>query len=72
MELMNKTFLQTDLHLTEKSGIHSGCTAVAAFLHLENDNLVLYTGNVGDARIVLSYGKFFKLKVIQVGEMEKL
>ncbi|KAJ3091038.1 Protein phosphatase 2C 1 [Quaeritorhiza haematococci] len=34
-ELLNKTFLLTDIQLGERKGLYSGCTAVVAFLRTE-------------------------------------
>ena len=58
-KLLNDTFLQIDVELGQKKGLHSGCTAAVAFTRFEmRENKrcrVLYTANVGDARTVLSY-----------------
>ncbi|GAA5836135.1 hypothetical protein JCM5353_002629 [Sporobolomyces roseus] len=70
--ILNSTFIQVDSQLSELAStknLHSGCTAVVAFLRLEHDSeggqnegekkekkRVLYVGNVGDARAVLSRG----------------
>ena len=56
---LSKTFVDTNGELTEKNKIHSGCTAITAFIQTEldddgNDARVLYTANAGDARAVLS------------------
>ncbi|KAJ3313207.1 Protein phosphatase 2C 1 [Boothiomyces sp. JEL0838] len=57
-EILNDAFLQTDKQLSQKKGLHSGCTAVVAFLNMEvrdgKKKRVLYTANVGDARAVIS------------------
>ena len=56
--ILNDTFLQIDTELAQKKGLHSGCTAAAAFTRIETREdrrvRVLYTANVGDARTVLS------------------
>ncbi len=58
-ELLDKTFIATDTQLGDKKGVHSGCTAVVAFIRIEADpetsrkRRVMYTANVGDARAVL-------------------
>jgi protein phosphatase PTC1 len=58
-ELLDKTFIATDTQLGDKKGVHSGCTAVVAFVRVEKDletsrkRRILYTANVGDARAVL-------------------
>ena len=100
-ELMDRTFVKTDEQLADRKGLHSGCTAVVAYIRLEDDKSedtavvpdgaeavgadgtsqkrrqqvcfafrgslkpsvlppnhpfqrrVLYTANVGDARVVL-------------------
>ena len=73
-DALNKAFITTDTQLIERKGMHSGCTAVVAYLaleeraengipvtvnsHHEASNIqkrVLYTANVGDARIVLRF-----------------
>ncbi|KXS19598.1 PP2C-domain-containing protein [Gonapodya prolifera JEL478] len=65
-EALHKTFLLTDEKLAERKGLHSGCTAVVSLLRTETrptsgdsapaPKRVLYTGNVGDARVVLCRG----------------
>jgi protein phosphatase PTC1 len=51
-------FRKVDEELVQKKGVHSGCTAVCAYIRTEKRNekevRVLYTANVGDARAVLS------------------
>ncbi|KAJ3044316.1 Protein phosphatase 2C 1 [Rhizophlyctis rosea] len=57
-ELLHETFIETDKQLSEKKGLFAGCTAVVAFIQVEEregaKKRVLYTANVGDARAVLS------------------
>ncbi|EGG11060.1 uncharacterized protein MELLADRAFT_33437, partial [Melampsora larici-populina 98AG31] len=72
-DLLNSTFHIVDTKLSQlaaEDGTHSGCTAVTAFLRLENEEgepcggvgagvtvkRTLYTANVGDARAVLCRG----------------
>ncbi|KAL2919767.1 ATPase [Polyrhizophydium stewartii] len=64
-ELLNNAFLLTDKQLSQRKGMHSGCTAVVAFVRSEmrpdagnpsappRKQRVLYTANVGDSRAVL-------------------
>ncbi|KAG0286700.1 Protein phosphatase 2C 1 [Linnemannia gamsii] len=56
-ELVNETFLEVDRQLAEalQQGRSSGCTAIMAYIRKEGNKRVLYTGNVGDARAVLSH-----------------
>ncbi|TPX67446.1 hypothetical protein CcCBS67573_g07501 [Chytriomyces confervae] len=71
-QLLNDTFVETDAQLGAKKGVSSGCTAVVAFVRVEQRAIegetlavkrrVLYTANVGDARAVLSRsGKALRL-----------
>jgi protein phosphatase PTC1 len=59
-EAFFKAFKKVDEDLAIKKGVHSGCTAVCAYIRTElrNDKRtrVLYTANVGDARVVLGRG----------------
>ncbi|KAJ3342914.1 Protein phosphatase 2C 1 [Gonapodya sp. JEL0774] len=64
-QALHKTFLLTDERLAERKGLHSGCTAVVSLLRTEtrptkdggtSKKRVLYTANVGDARVVLCRG----------------
>eukprot|EP00158_Paraphelidium_tribonemae_P002591 Partr_v1_DN25501_c0_g1_i2_m20481 putative phosphatase 2C len=56
--VLNRTFMDTNDELGEKNRIHSGCTAVVAFIRSESDadshKRVLYCANAGDARAVLA------------------
>ncbi|KAJ1343110.1 hypothetical protein BSLG_002136 [Batrachochytrium salamandrivorans] len=64
-ELLNQTFQLTDEQLSQRKGMHAGCTAIVGYLRVEErgslDNIkdpirkarVLYTANVGDSRAVL-------------------
>ncbi|KAI8086429.1 phosphatase 2C-like domain-containing protein [Halteromyces radiatus] len=52
-EILNKAFLQVDQQVNEKEGKFSGCTAIVAYVQVKDDQRILYTGNVGDARAVL-------------------
>lgn len=56
--LLNEAFSLADKELASKKGLHSGCTAIVAFVRHETRDgekkRVLYTANVGDARAVLS------------------
>ncbi|KAF9910001.1 Protein phosphatase 2C 1 [Linnemannia zychae] len=56
-ELVNEAFLEVDRQLAEalQQGRSSGCTAIMAYIRKEGNKRVLYTGNVGDARAVLSH-----------------
>ncbi|KAF9945988.1 Protein phosphatase 2C 1 [Mortierella alpina] len=56
-ELVNDAFLAVDQQLAEalQQGRSSGCTAIMAYIRKEGNKRVLYTGNVGDARAVLSH-----------------
>ncbi|KAF9942924.1 Protein phosphatase 2C 1 [Mortierella alpina] len=56
-ELVNDAFLAVDQQLAEalQQGRSSGCTAIMAYIRKEGSKRVLYTGNVGDARAVLSH-----------------
>ncbi|KAI8352220.1 phosphatase 2C-like domain-containing protein [Mortierella sp. GBAus27b] len=56
-ELVSDAFLTVDKKLAEalQQGRSSGCTAVMAYIRKEGDKRVLYTGNVGDARVVLCH-----------------
>ncbi|KAF8938425.1 Protein phosphatase 2C 1 [Haplosporangium gracile] len=56
-ELVNEAFLEVDRQLAEalQQGRSSGCTAIMAYIRKEDNKRVLYTGNVGDARAVLSH-----------------
>ncbi|RKP02036.1 hypothetical protein CXG81DRAFT_2051, partial [Caulochytrium protostelioides] len=60
-ELLNAAFVETDQQLKQKTGLFSGCTAAVAFIQRElrpatDAQRVLYTANVGDARVVLCRG----------------
>ncbi|KAI8967416.1 phosphatase 2C-like domain-containing protein [Mycotypha africana] len=56
VEVLNKAFLAVDDAVNQREGKTSGCTAVVAFVKVEEgtDKRTLYVGNVGDARAVLS------------------
>ncbi|XJO71960.1 hypothetical protein BDV3_001381 [Batrachochytrium dendrobatidis] len=64
-EILNNAFLLTDQQLSQRKGMHAGCTAVVGFIRTEHRSFlnndqqgtrkvrVLYTANVGDSRAVL-------------------
>ncbi|KAL1917345.1 uncharacterized protein VTP21DRAFT_5001 [Calcarisporiella thermophila] len=80
-EVFNLAFLQADAQLNQTEGKHSGCTAVTAFLRIEEakDNegnpvkkKILCTANVGDARAVLCRnGKAIRLSYDHKGSDEQ-
>lgn len=54
-EAIDKSFAATDAGLRDASILYPGCTCIVAFIREEPDKSVtLFTGNVGDARAVLS------------------
>lgn len=54
LEILDRTFADTDTDLSFKSGNYSGCTAVVAFLTTEiSTKRMLYCANAGDARAVV-------------------
>ncbi|KAI8331570.1 phosphatase 2C-like domain-containing protein [Chlamydoabsidia padenii] len=53
-EILHKAFLQVDSQVNENDGKSSGCTAIVAYVQVKDKKRTLYTGNVGDARAVLS------------------
>ena len=54
LDVLERTFLDTNGELGKKNGITSGCTAVVAFIEPGQDTRrTLYCANVGDARAVL-------------------
>ncbi|OAJ36776.1 hypothetical protein BDEG_20911 [Batrachochytrium dendrobatidis JEL423] len=67
-EILNNAFLLTDQQLSQRKGMHAGCTAVVGFIRTEHRSFlnndqqgtrkvrVLYTANVGDSRAVLWWG----------------
>jgi len=54
-DAIDKSFGMTDDGLKNASILYPGCTCVVAYIRLsEDETITLYTGNVGDARAVLS------------------
>ncbi|CAO3606625.1 unnamed protein product [Mucor hiemalis] len=53
-EILNKAFLAADNEVNQREGKFSGCTAIVAYVKVIGEKRILYTGNVGDARAVLS------------------
>ena len=56
-----EAYLETDEALDTANIKYSGTTAVSALIIEENGKRVLYTANVGDARIVLGYFTFSQI-----------
>jgi protein phosphatase PTC1 len=58
--LFNQAFIKVDKELAGKKGLHSGCTAAVTYIRTETRDgtlrRVLYTANVGDARVILDRG----------------
>ncbi|KAI8371487.1 phosphatase 2C-like domain-containing protein [Radiomyces spectabilis] len=71
-EVLNLTFLEADRQVNQKEGKFSGCTAVVAYVQVKDKKRMLYTGNVGDARAVLSrQGKAVRLSYDHKGSDAK-